>query len=228
MSNHFWPERIKPRINYYVHGDLGFMFDRYDKLDKFIIQKARSEKYILKSGTDYFGFSPVIFGVSKTRNQKITEVNIEWINLKSQYLIDDIFHMVTVGASRNLRSLTVNYFASVFYGGKKNTFNVGSNIGVGYARNFTKNLNYGLSWFDRSISCICFGIDVKAIYQLIINKFWRINFSTKLVLLDVGYINERKIDLNFPIKYQYTFQGFRAEIWRNQYPFTVGIAYKIK
>ncbi|MBK7042158.1 MAG: hypothetical protein IPH46_17335 [Bacteroidetes bacterium] len=74
----------KPKLNYFMGGDIGFMFEKYDGFDDKIYEIINPGR-ILKSGNNYLGFYPISFGFSKLKNKKLSELQVEWIDLKSNF-----------------------------------------------------------------------------------------------------------------------------------------------
>ncbi|MBK8622866.1 MAG: hypothetical protein IPN79_14215 [Saprospiraceae bacterium] len=64
-----------------MNVDVGFIFEKYDGFDDMITSILNPGK-LLKSGTQYLGFGPISIGFSKIKNKKLSELQLEWINLK--------------------------------------------------------------------------------------------------------------------------------------------------
>lgn len=222
----------KPRINYFMNGDIGFVFEKYDGFDEKIYERI-NPKIIIKKGNNYLGFYPISFGFSKTKNNKLSEWQVEWINLKSNFTSLSYSSQIgfdTVVTPRISRSLSLHYFFSLFQIGEKNSFYVGPSFGAGYIRHRLGNEYYFISTFSPPIStsCACMHLGIRMNYQIFLHKYWRLNIASRLVLLDAGFYRERWLDPNLPPKAQITFEGIRAEFWREQYPLTIGLSYRIK
>ncbi|MBK9043906.1 MAG: hypothetical protein IPN97_12135 [Saprospiraceae bacterium] len=221
----------KPKINYFMGGDIGFMFEKYNGFDDKIYEKI-NPKMILKSGNNYLGFYPISFGFSKLKNKKLSDLQVEWVDLKSNFtsLHYSQNGVDTILTPRTSRSLSLHYFFSLYQIGEKNIFYVGPSLGAGYFRHRLGNKYSAFSnfIFPLSTSCACMHLGIRMNYQIVLNKFWRLNIASRLVLLDAGFYRERRLDPSLPPKAQITSEGFSAEFWRNQYPLTIGLRYRIK
>lgn len=219
----------KPKVNYFMNVDVGFIFEKYDGFDDRISELIYPPR-ILKKGNNYLGFGPISFGFSKIKNTKLSELQVEWINLKSDFtgLSWKSNGLDTMVIPRTSRSLSLHYFYSLYQMGKKNIFYVGPSLGAGYIRHRLGN-DYTFSYnAPLSTSCVCLHLGIRMNYQIVLSKFWRLNIAFRLILLDAGFYRDRKLDRNLPIKAHITYEGIRAEFWREQYPLTVGLSYRIK
>lgn len=219
----------KPKTYYYLQAGVGMMYDRDNVFDEQILMKVRSKDFIFDSGAEYFGVAPITFGISKILSERISDFYLEWIDISSDIKAYNYWRMDTVQAQRITKSLTFQYYTSVLKYGNKNVFYLGPNVGGGYYTKVVQNDHLLSSYpIGKRYSCICYNIDVRAMYQFVIHKDWRVNLSTKFVVFDIGYHLERTMDPNLPPKAQLKHIGFKTEFWRNQYPLTLGVSYRIK
>jgi hypothetical protein len=223
----------KPKINYFMNVDVGFIFEKYDGFDDRIYERISSQR-ILKKGNNYLGFGPISFGFSKIKNKKLSELQLEWVNLKSYFKALSPTAQIgldTVLAPRTSRSLSLHYFYSLYQMGEKNIFYIGPSLGAGYIRHRLGNeYNFVSSSImpPVSTSCVCLHLGIRMHYQIVLSKFWRLNIASRLVLLDAGFYRDRRLDPSLPPRAQISSEGIRAEFWREQYPLTVGLSYRIK
>lgn len=221
----------KPKVNYFMNVGVGFIFEKYDGFDDMIIERLNPEK-LLKSETQYLGFGPISIGFSKIKNKKLSELQLEWIDLKSK----TIFHytninnfLLTDSKPQTSRSLSIHYFYSLYQIGEKNIFYVGPSLGAGYIRHRLGDEYFSFANFTPlSTSCVCLHLGIRMNYQIVLHKFWRLNIASRLVLLDAGFFREKRSDPSLPPRARISSEGFRAEFWREQYPLTVGLSYRIK
>lgn len=221
----------KPKINYFMNVDVGFIFEKYDGFDDRIYERISSQR-ILKKGNNYLGFGPISFGFSKIKNKKLSELQLEWIDLKSNTILhysNTNNFLFTDSKPQTSRSLSIHYFYSLYQIGEKNIFDIGPSLGAGYIRHRLGDEYYSFAnYTPLSTSCVCLHLGIRMNYQIVLSKFWRLNIASRLVLLDAGFYRDRRLDPSLPPRAQISSEGIRAEFWREQYPLTVGLSYRIK
>lgn len=192
---------MKP--DYLLHAQGGFLMDKsFDKT--------------------YKGFNLLNVGVSRLKNNKLQSLQLEMIRFK----VEDITFLS--GFSYPVRGYTGEHKSTeLIYNHSlgltrdiKNGFYVGPSVSIIFNSNLI--LPATTASFPVEEVCFCIGGGVHAGYNWSLSKSIMLSVSTRITLIDIGWLRTEVRDPNRTLKQQRSSKA-HTDFLRPQYPLMIGL-----
>lgn len=176
----------------------------------------------------YRGFNFLNLGFSKVKNNTQRSLSLELIAfevIKSTTLVRrNITEPLSGSKGRRLSAELVYNYSFALNEKITDGFFAGPSASFGY--NALKTTPITTAQFPTSNNCLCLGLGMNTGYNWSLNKKTMLTISTRITLIDIGYLRTRVQNPAWTVRQQRS-SGLKTDFIRGQFPLMVGMNFKL-